>query len=134
MSVSAQPLLQVQSSALSNVGLVRTNNEDSFLCEPDLGLYAVADGMGGQAGGEVASAMAIDGLRRALATIRSESVRSGFPGLRRLAPALRSANRVSSDPTYRSVSVGFRPSVFSSLVKSGTRRRTSSKSAPYTSV
>lgn len=65
-SVSASSI-QVQAAAQTDVGRIRQNNEDSFLCEPELGLYAMADGMGGHAGGEVASAMAVEGLRRAIA-------------------------------------------------------------------
>ena len=42
----------------------RSNNEDSFLVEEKLGLYVVADGMGGYEGGEIASQMSVDGLHR----------------------------------------------------------------------
>ncbi len=52
--------LRLQSCARSHVGLRRTNNEDSFFADDDLGLYVVADGMGGHAAGEIASAEAID--------------------------------------------------------------------------
>ncbi|NRB39295.1 MAG: serine/threonine-protein phosphatase [Pseudomonadales bacterium] len=41
--------------AATHTGLVRSNNEDSFLSEPSLGLWLVADGIGGQEAGEVAS-------------------------------------------------------------------------------
>ena len=44
----------------------RANNEDGFVCAPRLGLFAVADGMGGHNAGEVASAMALDKLATAL--------------------------------------------------------------------
>ncbi len=69
MDALADAPIRVLSSAQTDVGRIRQNNEDAFLCEPELGLYAVADGMGGHAGGEVASAMAIEGLRRAVAHI-----------------------------------------------------------------
>jgi PPM family protein phosphatase len=47
----------------TDVGKRRSENEDAFLIESDIGLLAVADGMGGAASGEVASALFIETVR-----------------------------------------------------------------------
>jgi protein phosphatase len=54
----------IESYGLSDPGCVRANNEDSYLVEPSLGLYAVADGMGGAQAGEHASRIAVDTVRQ----------------------------------------------------------------------
>jgi len=59
--------LRIDAGASSDVGRLRPGNEDSFLVDDRLALYAVADGMGGHQGGEVASATAIEALRAAVA-------------------------------------------------------------------
>jgi protein phosphatase len=50
----------LESAALSDKGCVRSNNEDFCLIKPDLGLYILADGMGGAKAGERASQLAVD--------------------------------------------------------------------------
>jgi serine/threonine protein phosphatase PrpC len=57
---------QVEAFGLTHTGLVRGANEDAYLMRPDLGLFAVADGMGGAAAGDVASRMAIDAVHEAI--------------------------------------------------------------------
>src|SRR5213082_4056623 len=55
----------------SDVGRQREGNEDCMHVDDALGLYVVADGMGGHAAGEVASAQAVKSIRDALAPTRS---------------------------------------------------------------
>jgi protein phosphatase len=54
----------IVSSGKTNVGLVRDRNEDSFSVEDSLGLYVVADGMGGHQAGDVASRVAVEMINK----------------------------------------------------------------------
>ncbi len=52
--------MQIDVGSRTDVGLVRTNNEDHYGVDFPLNLFVLCDGMGGQAGGEIASRMAVE--------------------------------------------------------------------------
>lgn len=54
--------ITVSAWGLTDVGNVRSYNEDGYVLKPELGLFAVADGMGGYPAGELASRVALDTL------------------------------------------------------------------------
>jgi protein phosphatase len=57
----------LEAYALTDPGRVRTNNQDFFRIVPELGLYLLADGMGGARGGERASQLAVECVAEAIA-------------------------------------------------------------------
>lgn len=59
---------QLLSCGATDVGRHRAHNEDFITIDPDIGLYAVADGVGGNDAGEIASRMVLEGLQEQLHT------------------------------------------------------------------
>jgi PPM family protein phosphatase len=63
------------SAAGSDPGRERENNEDRVLLDPERGIYAVVDGVGGESGGEVAAQTAVDVLRARLSRRTTDASR-----------------------------------------------------------
>ena len=61
----------LEACALSDKGCVRANNEDYSLIDPEMGLYVLADGMGGAKAGERASRLAVETVSASILTAAS---------------------------------------------------------------
>ncbi|HEY0711077.1 MAG TPA: PP2C family serine/threonine-protein phosphatase [Polyangia bacterium] len=94
--------MKARAWATTDVGLKRDHNEDSYLCNEAIGLFAVADGMGGHLGGERASHLAVEILEKEIepqaATLTGsrgapEAGAESKSGLGPVAIALREATR-----------------------------------------
>ena len=93
--------MQISSGGATHVGMVRTNNEDCFRIVSPLNLFVLADGMGGEAHGEVASTIAvetvvkhcIEGGENPPAALLGEAKPGLTPKSRRLLSAIHLANQ-----------------------------------------
>jgi len=63
--------MRIQHWAVSDKGNKRESNQDSYLVNESLGLFIVADGMGGHSGGEVASSLAVQTVEQEIKTVKS---------------------------------------------------------------
>jgi protein phosphatase len=72
-------MITLSSAVLSHPGLRREANEDTVCARKDLGLYLVADGMGGHAAGEVASRMAAQVIETFINDTREADVNTTWP-------------------------------------------------------
>jgi serine/threonine protein phosphatase PrpC len=93
--------VQIVSGGVTDVGRVRTNNEDCFRIVAPLHLFVLSDGMGGEAHGEVASALAVetvvqhcvDGEKNAAVTLYGEPQPGWSDKTQRLSSAAHLANK-----------------------------------------
>jgi PPM family protein phosphatase len=93
--------VEIVSGGVTSVGRVRTNNEDSFRIVPELNLFVLSDGMGGEAHGEIASALAVETVVKHCMETQSDPAMTIFADMpptwsektRRLSSAVHLANK-----------------------------------------
>jgi protein phosphatase len=123
--------MPVQWAATTHPGIRRTSNEDAFCSRPDLGLFIVADGMGGHVAGEVASKIAVDAIESFVGETASEDSAVTWPhpvdpalGIdgSRLKSAFHLANRRLADEVAAAVDLrGMATTASAVLVKGDTK-------------
>jgi PPM family protein phosphatase len=113
-------MVRLLHAAKTDVGMIRSGNEDTFsvISNGEHGLFIVADGMGGHAAGEVASAMAVQTVERELANVRDLDNRATGD---RVKDALKKANRTIHDRTITEVDKQGMGTTASVLLMSGQR-------------
>ena len=96
--------IKVRSALMTDVGVVRDHNEDAALVDESASFFVVADGMGGHAAGEVASAMAVETINEELSQARDEIASfAGKPtdrGRKELVSILEAAVRKAHNEVY----------------------------------
>lgn len=69
--------MRITSCGITDVGLKRGHNEDNYLINEELNLFVVADGMGGHAGGEYASAIAVNTVEEVVSSMDASAIAEG---------------------------------------------------------
>ena len=87
--------MKAEAFGLSDVGRRRENNQDQYVVDAERGIYAIADGMGGHAAGEVAAHIAIEALSELLGAgdAAKVEIRSPHEGGEKLVSAFHEGNR-----------------------------------------
>jgi len=98
--------LHAKASGLSDVGVIRSHNEDCFDIDPKNQVFVVADGMGGHSHGEIASRIAVDAIRDFVERTTDNDATLPFemdPQLGRHGNRLRAAIHVAHDRVLRAI-------------------------------
>ena len=95
-------MIEIESSGITDIGRRREQNEDSLFCDDSMGLYVVADGMGGHKAGEVASRLVVETMRDYIDQNKTEHQPEDLVGVdeklsteaRRLLASIQLSNRI----------------------------------------
>jgi protein phosphatase len=93
--------IQIKAAGVTDVGQVRSTNQDSFLVDEGSSLFIVADGMGGHAGGEIASSLCVQEVSKHLAEHKDVFA----PGATRRHPDPRISNTMALAINYASTKI-----------------------------
>jgi protein phosphatase len=95
-----------RASGLSDVGVIRSHNEDCFEIDPERQCFVVADGMGGHSHGEIASRIAVEAICDFVAKTADEDATLPFeldPRLGRHSNRLKAAIRVAHEKVLKAI-------------------------------
>jgi serine/threonine protein phosphatase PrpC len=100
--MTQESTISLEFAAVTDIGCRRSNNEDSFGYDANQNIYVVCDGMGGNAAGEVASAMAVRALIESYGStaVMNPGSDEQMPVENRLAAAIYEANRVVREASF----------------------------------
>jgi protein phosphatase len=99
-------MLRARACGLSDVGAIRSHNEDCFEIDPEHQMFVVADGMGGHSHGEIASRIAVGAIREFVAKSSDEDATLPFemdPKLGRHSNVLRASIRIAHDRVLKAI-------------------------------
>jgi protein phosphatase len=98
-------MIKVQAAGFSDIGKIRKANEDCFLLNEPIGLFVVADGMGGHRGGDVASRLAIETIETHLTSVVEQPSEADEPytenTLHRATNQLRQSIHLANQKIYK---------------------------------
>ncbi len=114
------PSLLWQGTGLTDQGLVRQSNQDTFAIENSLGLWVIADGMGGHAGGQIASQLAVNSIVDYIGTAKREHAQGQYATPATLSEAVIAGNqaihkRVKSTPDLTGMGTTVVATIFSPI-------------------